>query len=266
MKNDFNQLIRVKFEKWEVYQSRNDIKKPSWFKLQNDLFENQKLYKLNLQEIACFVFLLCIASKQNKNGYLELNLDYAFSIVRKEKKVLLRTIEKLIELQVLKQYPYAIRTQSVQIRTQSVRQRREEENREEENRKNYIVDFDEKKTNNPVNLSDDNLTPDSLVKIWNENSGTLPKVKALSDKRRRLCKVRINECPDANYWVDVVKKISQSNFCNGQSKAGWIASFDWILQADVHLKVSEGRYDNKSNGQLDVANKKFDWESFLAKG
>lgn len=85
-----------------------------------------------------------------------------------------------------------------------------------------------------------------IFNIWNENRGSLPECKALSKKRNAHAMQRWREKPDENYWSDVVKRLSQSNFCNGSNDRGWKADFDFFLRPDTHLKVLEGKYDNAS--------------------
>lgn len=82
-----------------------------------------------------------------------------------------------------------------------------------------------------------------LFRIWNENRGSLPEVKILSPKRRKRATSRFGEIPDPDYWARVVKKLSASPFCRGDSSGGWVANFDFLLQPDTHIKAIEGQYD-----------------------
>jgi hypothetical protein len=82
-----------------------------------------------------------------------------------------------------------------------------------------------------------------LVKIWNEHRGPLPEVKASNNARDRKSSARWKENPDERYWTEIVKLIATSSFCIGQNERGWRATFDWLLQPETHLKVSEGKYN-----------------------
>lgn len=86
-----------------------------------------------------------------------------------------------------------------------------------------------------------------LVKIWNENCGSLPKVCGLSKKRQLGIKARLKENPSEQYWITVVSRIASTPFCNGDNERGWRASFDFLLRPDTHLKVMEGQYASKHN-------------------
>lgn len=85
-----------------------------------------------------------------------------------------------------------------------------------------------------------------LIEIWNRESGALPKAKGSSPKRTAAAKARFTEHPDEGYWVTVVQKIAASDFCRGVSETGWIAGVDFLLKPDTHLKVMEGKYDNRT--------------------
>jgi len=85
-----------------------------------------------------------------------------------------------------------------------------------------------------------------LMTIWNNNCGSLPKIKLLTENRMKQCRARWKEFPDQAYWIDIVKKMSESKFLSGRSRSGWVATFDFFIRPDTHVKVSEGSYsDNR---------------------
>ncbi len=88
---------------------------------------------------------------------------------------------------------------------------------------------------------------DVLFEIWNKHSGTLPKAELLTAKRRKHAKERWREKPDLDYWVLIAEKLAASDFCTGQTGGTWIADFDFMLKPDTHVKVFEGRYDNRNS-------------------
>lgn len=85
-----------------------------------------------------------------------------------------------------------------------------------------------------------------LVSYWN-SFPQLPKVKAVSKDRKRRFKERFKEQGDKEKWVEVIKKISESDFCLANNDRGWVATFDWLLQPDTWVKVLEGKYDNRGH-------------------
>lgn len=91
----------------------------------------------------------------------------------------------------------------------------------------------------------------SLVNLWNENSGTLPKVKDLTQKRRVAIRERLRAEPNLNVWLEGIKKIAASDWCNARAEKNksWEASFDFLLKPDSLTKVLEGQYDNRGAGE-----------------
>jgi hypothetical protein len=88
--------------------------------------------------------------------------------------------------------------------------------------------------------------PADLLRVWNENRGTLPEAKALTASRRKSAQSRLREQPELEYWVGVVKSIAASSFCKGENQRSWKASIDFLLRPDTHVKVTEGAY-SKTN-------------------
>jgi hypothetical protein len=89
--------------------------------------------------------------------------------------------------------------------------------------------------------------PALFVEVWNSNRGELSKAK-LTETRKKHIKQRIKEEPDLEYWTRVVRRIAESDFCCGRGAGGgtWVATIDWLLRPDTHVKVMEGKYDNRS--------------------
>jgi len=85
-----------------------------------------------------------------------------------------------------------------------------------------------------------------ILSIWNTHKKTLPEVRKVNASRQKKMDARWKEFPDHDFWTLVVKKIAESDFCNGKNKNAWIATFDWLLQPDTAIRVEEGKYDNRS--------------------
>jgi len=73
--------ITVDIINWEKFNPRNDRANHSWFRFQNGFFENQDLFGVSNLGIACFLFILCTASKKGSSK-VEISLPY-FSALRK---------------------------------------------------------------------------------------------------------------------------------------------------------------------------------------
>lgn len=92
--------------------------------------------------------------------------------------------------------------------------------------------------------SGDALTPAEIVEDWNllaEQCG-LPKVKRLSDERRRKLRVRLRQYPDIEDWQTAFNHIRETPFLRGENREGWRADFDFLLQAKSFTKLTEESY------------------------
>jgi len=62
----------------------------------------------------------------------------------------------------------------------------------------------------------------------------------------------------ADAWIETVKKMAASKFCNGTNDRRWKADFDFLLKPETWLKVNEGKYDFH-NGPVSTAHtRKYD--------
>lgn len=93
----------------------------------------------------------------------------------------------------------------------------------------------------------------SLKEIWNSNCGILPKCVAVNESRKRAERARLKENPSREYWESVVRRMAASSFCTGGapprpgSNKPFMADFDFYIQPNTHIKVMEGKYDDKIN-------------------
>lgn len=201
--------------------------------MQNSIFEHSVTHEMSDAQFRCFIYLFCEASKTG--GIVDIDEDHLLSVGKCKLEPLKELVKKLVSYRIVQHHVTScnsvyrdvdyVTRQDVTIQDKTIRN----ETRE--------------------SVSDD--TPPrvevfhKLGLIWNDNkSEALPECKSTSGKRAKSCAMRWKENPDENYWVEVVKKISSSSFCNGKSSRGWRASFDWMLQPDTHNKVMEGKYDD----------------------
>lgn len=110
--------------------------------------------------------------------------------------------------------------------------------REEPPKTNEITEivYDENKATNKK------IDYQKIVDEFNQVAQRLPRVMSVTDKRKREIKKRLEE-----HGVKALSvcffKASQSTFLAGENDRGWIASFDWIMDAKNFVKVLEGNYD-----------------------
>ena len=85
------------------------------------------------------------------------------------------------------------------------------------------------------------------VAIWNELlGGTLPKVEALSDDRRRkFGRAFQNQFGnDMEQWRRFCLRVLASDLLTGKVGRGWKASFDWVMAPNEMIRILEGVRDN----------------------
>jgi hypothetical protein len=83
--------------------------------------------------------------------------------------------------------------------------------------------------------------------IWNQHSGSLPKIQKLSASRRKKLATRISEAETSEAYLadftQAVKVSAATPFLAGKNDRQWTADFDWLIENDGNLaKVLEGKY------------------------
>ncbi len=68
-------LFSITIPNWQEYNARNDRANYSWFRFQNDFFQNQKLFGLTDSQWILFLILICEVSKKNKDT-VDMSLHY----------------------------------------------------------------------------------------------------------------------------------------------------------------------------------------------
>ena len=83
-----------------------------------------------------------------------------------------------------------------------------------------------------------------IVDMYNDTCVSFPKLKSLSDSRKKAIKARLR-----TYTVDDFKalfeKAEASSFLKGSNDRNWSANFDWLIKDSNMAKVLEGNYDDK---------------------
>lgn len=79
---------------------------------------------------------------------------------------------------------------------------------------------------------------------WNSICLDLPKVKTMTDARRKKIHARMEDFSEADI-IEAMTKIQESDFLSGR-EGGWKANFDWLFLNSTNMaKVLEGNYENK---------------------
>lgn len=105
--------------------------------------------------------------------------------------------------------------------------------------------------NAPPEMLPDMPPPDrtpyqDVVNLFHDICKSYPRVRALSEKRKKAIKARMK-----NYSLDdfreVFTKAEASAFLKGANNRNWSADFDWLMCDSNIAKVLEGKYDSKAD-------------------
>lgn len=102
------ETIDIEVINWSRYNPRKDHKHPRWFAFSNDFFNDPKFYSFTHSEIVGWIYILCMASKENSSMvklYFD-HMQYATKTTKAEITVLFKKLEKhqCIQVRVLGKY------------------------------------------------------------------------------------------------------------------------------------------------------------------
>lgn len=93
-------MVKVTILNWEKYNPRNDVKRPSWFRVENSLLADPDFFSFNNGEMLGWIYILSLASKAN-SGSIFVNFDHAQVVCRIKEKDLRSALEKLEQLSII---------------------------------------------------------------------------------------------------------------------------------------------------------------------
>lgn len=251
-------MLRIEMQNWGERNPRSDYKSIPWFRMDSDFYRNKKLFGLTVEAKWLWVSLLGLAARENKGGVVEADRDWIASELQTSTKALDAALEALASKGLV-----VCRTLDVRdangSRTDPVAGRSLHTNGTERNETNEHV---ESTSSKPADAGAPNFLVTFLFDTWNANHGPLSRCTVLNDSRRRKSKARWTEKPDPAYWAMCVQKMAASSFC----ASGTWATFDWLIANDTnHVKVAEGKYDNRGSGDT-TGMSEADWAKVFEKG
>lgn len=233
-----NSIITIEILNWSKYNPRKDVKKPTWFRFEHDFFHDWKFFGFTHEERCFWMYLLCQASAVDRHGFVTINVAHVQHVAGVSIECIRMALTKLKRNQVVK-------SQSVRIKHAHVSD--PYATNERTNGRTTV-----RGKNKPLALSAnaDALTPQMLLKLWNENKGSLPRAEKLTPARSQKSGIRIKENGSQIYWLGIISRLAASPFCCGENDRGWRADFDFLLKPATHVKVSEGAYDNRERKEF----------------
>ncbi len=83
-----------------------------------------------------------------------------------------------------------------------------------------------------------------IADMYNEICISFPKIRSLSDSRKKAIKARLKAYSEDDFKT-LFKKAEASDFLKGKNPRNWSATFDWLIQDSNMAKTLDGNYDNK---------------------
>lgn len=106
-------IIVLELRSFEKYKARSDVKKPTWFKCSNDIFDDDDLFDFSLEEMAVWCYVMAQSSKQQSQV---VRISIRKASARISLKLLNATIDKLVKLGIVTKYdPDTLRARNVDV-------------------------------------------------------------------------------------------------------------------------------------------------------
>jgi predicted phage replisome organizer len=83
-----------------------------------------------------------------------------------------------------------------------------------------------------------------IVDMYNDTCVSFPRVKTLSDDRKKAIKARLKKYGYDDFQT-LFSKAEASAFLKGANDRNWSATFDWLIKDSNMAKVLDGNYDSK---------------------
>lgn len=89
-----------------------------------------------------------------------------------------------------------------------------------------------------------------VVELYNSICISLPRVKSLTDTRRKAIKAAFKILGSIESFKKFFETVEKSDFLCGRTDKPWSGcGFDWILKKSNLVKIIEGQYNNRSQGK-----------------
>lgn len=251
-----------------------------WIKITTDMFDNRKIKHLRkLPEgnniVLIWVMLLTMAGRCNAGGmvFLTENIPYTTKMLADELdfeentvKLALKALEDL-NMIVTENGFFCIsgwqEHQNIEgmdkIREQTRRRvaahRERQKMLAESNATGSVTvtygnatDIDKEEDKEREKEKEDKRVDYQLIAdLYNETCVSFPRIRALSDSRKKAIKARLR-----TYSIDdfrtLFQKAEASDFLKGRNNQNWTATFDWLICDSNMAKVLDGNYDDRKGG------------------
>ena len=106
------------------------------------------------------------------------------------------------------------------------------------------IDKDKNRDKNNRCDSDESVSCQQIVDLYNSICISFPSVRSLSAARKKAIKARLNTYSLEDFKT-VFENAENSSFLKGSNDRNWSANFDWLIADKNMAKVLEGNYADK---------------------
>ena len=93
----------------------------------------------------------------------------------------------------------------------------------------------------------------AVVEMFHSCCPSLPKVRDLTDARKKAIAARVKDHNTLDDFRAVFKAVERSSFLTGRSGSWHGCGFDWILKPSNWQKIKEGNYEDRPTGNGNAA-------------
>ena len=247
-----------------------------WIKLSVGLPDNRKIKQIRKlpdgDSLALlWVFLMCLAGETNEDGaiYFTPEIPYTDEMLAEEFRMdintirlglktfqnfgMLEIVDDIIKLDSWEKWQSTDRLSEIREYNRLAKQRSRAK------QKQLQSVNDKSMTSQPCQDTDIDIELDidknknridytHIIDMYNDICVSLPRVKSLSDNRKKAIKDRLNSY-SIEQFEELFRKAEQSSFLKGANNHNWSANFDWLIKDSNFAKVLDGNYDNKTTNQ-----------------
>lgn len=253
-----------------------------WIKVTTDVFDDEKILMIESLPSADSIIviwfkLLAFAGKQNNNGVFMMSNRVAYtdemlaSIFRRdinlvrmslgvfEQYGMIEIIENVITIPNWNKHQTLDAYEKKKERDRLYQQERRASQRaliEESSYKSsdsktiessYVaISEEDKEKEEEIEIEKDKekINYQQIADMYNEICISLPRVKTLSDARKKATKARLRKYSLADIQQAFINA-EASDFLKGDNNRNWTADFDWLMKDANIAKVLDGNYRNR---------------------
>lgn len=258
-------VYMLSIPKFLEYNSRKDVKNPSWFRMENQFLESVTGALLSNDDIIVWLYLLSQRSKSK---------HHVFKVSSPHAALVCKLPESKIEACLKNLHAHEMVELNGKYNGNLQKARNGHVTRTSRGRNEDVTDAGvtlhnitrQDITGHATRDVPDRAEPPAPKKIpqpavdlgelWNEVAGPgLGKVSPTRFGPRRVEAIRAALAYESalEVWREIFRKVAASDFLTGKISNAkhptWKASFEWAIKPDNACKVLEGRYENQQQAQ-----------------